>query len=800
MRLKKSTNSLIITFALCLISMLSFAQTTGSFKGKIIEQTTKQPVTGANIQIDGTQLGAVTDWEGNFEINGIPVGSHSVTISFIGLQTKNISEIIITANKTYYSEIALFEDVAGLEGVTVSVFKGERNPETPVSTFSYSREEIFRAPGAQGDIMRVLSVLPGVVSGGSQFSAIAARGQGTQDNVYMVDDIPMFNLSHLEGEGFNSGFNDPNGGRFSIFAPRIIDNVQFQNGGYSAVYGRRSSSYLGLGVKEGNRETWSFSGQADLLGGTVIADGPISEKTSIFASARYQNFELLTNLLDESPGSVSFGDYILKTTTEISSKNKLSVIAMYNPESMSRTIDNVEESEININDDNSSRTILWDIETNQALVGLNLRTLINSSSYLKNVLYYRSSTVDNDFGRFNPSLDAEGNIIDPSAGGYEEDLRHITNNQQEVGYRSIYTKNFEKVALTAGVDVAAVNLEYKRQLSRTDTIYSFRSRDISVNPTQYYQILDPSLFNSNFDDNTVNGSGYVNISWKVTNRLTLNPGVRYDYTGFAEQHTISPRISGSFKLNNRHSLNFAGGIYYQDPAYADIAGQSVNNILKNEQSIQSIIGYKFQIASDWKFVAEGWHKEFDDVVVQPNRAQSLFTNNGSGYAYGADISLTKRLSDKYYGQISYSYMESKRDDNDGLGEYDYIFSVPHTFSMMGSYKPNDRWIFSGKFRYSTGRPTDDFIVHSNVFNDPNMVRYSQEITTVNGDRLPDFISLDIRVDYNLLKTWGTFSAFVDLVNVFNRFNVNSELLVPETGRISNVGLGIFPTFGIRVEL
>jgi hypothetical protein len=803
MELKNSTNSFIITLTLCLVSVLSFAQTTGSFKGKIIEQSTKQPVIGATVQIDNTQLGGVTDSDGNFEIDNIPIGYHSVTISFIGYQTKNITEVIITANKTYYSEIELLEDATELEGVTIRVFKGERNPETPVSSFSYSREEIFRNPGAQGDIMRALSVLPGVVSGGSQFSAIAARGQGTQDNVYMVDDIPMFNLSHLEAEGFNSGFNDPNGGRFSIFAPRIIDNVQFQNGGYGANYGRRSSSYLGLGVKEGNRETWSFSGQVDLLGGTVIADGPISKNTSIFASARYQNFTALINLLDEGLSSVSYGDYLIKTTTEINAKNKLSIIAMFNPESTSKTIDDVDEeseSGYNINDDNSGRNILWNHERQQAVVGLNLRTLINSSSYIKNVLYYRSSTVDNNFGRFNPLLDEDGLVLDPRYGGYEDRLRHITNNQQEVGYRSIYTKRFDKATLTAGVDAMMVNLDYERTLSRTDTIYSFRTIEIANNPTQYYQVLEPALFNSTFDDNAFNGSGYITLSWTVTDRFTLNPGIRYDYTGFTEQHTLSPRLSGSYELNSRQSINFATGIYYQDAAYRDIAGQSATNQLKNERSIQSILGYKFQFSSDLKLVAEAWHKQFDDVAVQPNRAQSYLTNNGEGYAYGADISLTKRLSNNYYGQISYSYMESKRDDNDGLGEYDYIFNIPHTFSIMGSYKPNDKWIFSGKFRYSTGRPTDEFIVHSDVFNDPDMIRYSQEITTVNGNRLPDFISLDVRVDYNLLRKWGTFSAFVDLVNVSNRFNVNSELFVPETGRISNVGLGVFPTFGIRIEL
>lgn len=789
----------ILTIFALSLSIASFAQSVGSFKGKIVEQSTKQPIIGATVFIGNIQLGAATDTLGIFTVENIPAGSYNVKISSVGFQTKIMSEVIITPGKTYYSEIELLEDATELTEVTVQVYQSENNPLTPVSTYSYSREEIFRNPGAQGDIMRALSVLPGVVSSGAQFSAIAARGQGTQENIYLVDDIPMFNLSHLEAEGLNSGFNDPNGGRFSIFAPRVIDNVQFQNGGFDATNGRRSSSYLSLGVKEGNRETWSLSGQFDLLGATIIADGPISPKTSVFASARYQNFSALVSLLDEQRASISYGDYLIKTTTQLNKKNKLSFIAMYNPERPYRTIGDVEAGR-NINDDNSGGTTIFNHRGNKTLAGLNLRTLINSSSYIKNVLYFRSSTVDNRFGRFNPSLDADGAIIDPRHGGYEDELRTIKNNQQEVGYRSIYTKRFNKMTLTAGIDAMMVNLDYERRLSRTDTIYTFRSSDFRPDPTQYYQVLTPSLYNATFDDNAFNGSGYISLSWRVTDRFTLNPGVRYDYTGFAEQHTVSPRLSGNLLLNDRHSLNFATGIYYQDAAYTDIAGQSADNMLKNERSIQSILGYKIQFSNDLKFVAEVWHKEFDDLAVQPNRVQSYLNNEGSGYAYGADLNLTKRLSKNYYGLISYSFMESKRNDNNGLGDYNYIFSTPHTISVMGSYKPNDRWIFSGKFRYSTGRPTDRYIVHSNVLNNPENMQYAQETTAINGERLPDFISLDLRADYSIQRKWGTFSAFVDLVNISNRFNVNSKLFIPNTGNISNVGLGVFPTFGIRADL
>ena len=796
----ESCKILILTLVLSMMSVLSVAQTIGSIKGKVIEQATKQPMIGVTVQLDNTQQGAVTDDEGIFSIENVPAGSYALTISFIGFQTKKITDVIVSSSKTYYAEFEMLDEVGELGEVTVQAFKGENNPIAPVSAFSYSREEIFRNAGSQGDIMRALAVLPGVVSAGAQFSAIAARGQGTQDNVYMVDDMPMFNLSHLEAEGISSGFNDPNGGRFSIFAPRVVDNVQFQNGGFDATLGRKSSSYLGLGIKEGNKESSSFSAQAELLGVTLIYDGPISKKTSLFTSARYQNFAGVANLTGISNmGTISLSDYLVKTTTDINPKNKLSFIAMYNPESPSRTLEDIDPG-TNINDDNSAAQMLWNHRGSNALVGFNLRTLTSSSSYWKNVLYFRASTVDNTFGYYTPSLVSDGEIIDPEFGHHEDELRTIKNNQQEFGYRSIYTKNYEKLSLTAGLDAIAINLDYERNLTRPDTLYTFRSTDFRPDPSQYYQILDPAQFNASFENTAFNGSAYVSLSWNVTSRLTLNPGLRYDYTGFAEQHTISPRLSGSLTLSDRQSINFATGVYYQDVAYSNVAAQNFGDVIKNEQTIQNILGYKMQFSGDLKFVAEAWHKQFDDLIVQPNRSESLLTNEGTGYAYGADISLIKRLSKKYYGQVSYSYMQSVRDDNDGLGEYDYTFNIPHVFSLLGSYKPNDKWVLSAKFRYSTGRPIDDYIVHDNVFNDLNFLRYAQELTSRNGRLLNDFVSLDIRADYNIRMKRSDLTLFLDITDIQNTFNVNFEQFIPLTGQVTRSGLGMFPTFGLKIEL
>jgi len=785
---------------LLLTGIPAFAQEKGAIKGKIIEQSTKRPIQGATVATKDHSVS--TDSAGVFVLSNIPAGDHTLLITSIGFQPKTLTDIPVAIGKTYYLETELLPDAVQLGAVSVRAFKGENNPMVPVSSFSFSREEIFKSPGAQGDIFRAIGILPGVVSSGGQYSAIAVRGQGTSDNVYIADDIPLFQVSHLEIEGFNSGFNDPNGGRFSIFAPRVVDNATFQGGGFSAQYGRKSSSYLGLGIKEGNRSNAFYSGQFDLLGFTLIYDGPsgIDKKTSVFASARYQDFRLLEKMVGlTSAGFPSYGDYMIKTSTELNAKNKLTFIAMFNPEKYTRDIDNVLDAK-NINDKNTSSFVGKSVVTKGA-AGLNLRTLIGHSSYWKNILYFRTEDVDNHLGNSTPTLDADGNIIKKGPVTYEDDLRHIRNKQYETGYRSIFsTKLGSSANLLAGVDAARVDIDYSRILKHTDTLYTFTQKDYRPDPSTYYLILNPADFSAQKKDFAYNASGYLDLSFKLFSILTLNPGVRYDYTGFTKKSTVAPRLSGSVGLDEKQSINFAAGIYYQDPEYQDIASQPAGHRLLSERVYQYILGYKLYFSPDLKFTAEGWYKKLDRLTVQPASGKSYLNNDGTGEAYGYDLSLIKRLSKKYHGQISYSYMHSTRDDHDGLGKYNYIFDLPHVISLLGSYEYSSKWVFSGKFRYTTGRPTDKFVVHNNVFNDPAFIRYSQEVTARNGDRLADFISLDLRADYSFTRARVRYTAFFDVVDVLNRFNESSAIFQSLTGKTFSLGLAVFPTFGLRLEL
>lgn len=779
---------------LVFISYFSHGQQSdaGSIKGRVIDKDNKQAIDGALIKLANSQISTQSDSLGYFEIRNVQTGFHSVEIKATGYENQLLHDINVLVNKSSFREISLQETVNTIKGIEVKSFKYENNRVTPISSYSFSREEIALNPGAQGDIFRAIGMLPGVSSSGGIYSAIAVRGQGVRDNVYMVDDIPLTEVGHLEG---NSFFNDPNGGRFSIFAPRVIDNAQFQGGGFGPEYGRRSASYLGLGIKEGNHENAIIDGQVDLLGVTVNYDGPTKflKKTNVFLSARYQNFSGLVNVIGlKDIGLPIYGDVILKTTTQLNTKNKLSFLTIISPESYVRDIDNVyADKKLNL-------LYLPNFKRNKIVVGLNLRTLTGNKSYWKNVLYFTSYTSKVQVGKAYPDADSLAQLNSATI-PFDENIQSQNYAESKLGYRSLFNVNINKYQkLATGVEVDIQQLNNNRILNSNDTNFVYRFSDVT-NPSLKYQPIYPQFVNAQFNQYNLNYSGFINYSILFGKHFSLNAGLRYDYTGFSDQHIISPRLSGSYYINEKNSFNFGYGKYAQDPVYSDIADQASNRILKMEEVTQYILGYRRYFTNDLKLTIESWYKNFDNMVVTPINGTVLKNNNGTGWGKGLDINVTKRLVKKFHGQIGYSYIDIKRNDQDGYGDYDFAFSQPHQFNCMLSYKTNKHWIFSMKYRYATGKPKENYVIHSNVLQNSSYLRYSKELIGRNELRLPDFTSLDLRANYNFKFKKATMTIFVDIVNVFNKQIANSESFNSISGQNYYDGLAIFPTGGMKFE-
>jgi hypothetical protein len=749
------------------------------------------PIINCAIEVKNLQGSKITDSSGISIIKNVPVGSQDIIFSQENYESYILNNLNVLPNKTVEFEVLLTPKIERINTINIGRKALTNSILNPISSYEFNREEISMNPGAQGDIFRAIGMLPGVSSSGGVYSAISVRGQGVRDNVYMVDDIPLTEVGHLEG---NSFFNDPNGGRFSIFAPRVIEKAQFQGGGFGAEFGRRSASYLGLTIKEGNKYNLIVDGQVDLLGLNLNFDGPIKglKNTTFFFSARYQNFLALVNVVGlKDIGLPRYGDFILKTTTILNKRNKLTGIFAVCPERYTRDLDHVEADKF------LNLVYMPDFKRNKLVGGFNLSSQLTDRIKLKNVVYYTGYINDIDVGKAWPITDSLGNL---TTGVIPHTYKLQSQNYEEhkLGFRSIFSFYLTSTSsLTMGVEADRMKLFNQREQYLNDTQYIYYKEDSPFGGNKFIEIL-PQFVNARFAKNASNLSTYISYSGILFSKFSFNAGLRYDYSGYSEQGVISPRLSGSYSIAKRHLINVSWGIYNQDPVYSDVADQ-VNGLLQLEKNTQLILGYKWTIQRNLQFTVEAWDKTFENLAVKPNPNYVNIQNTGVGYGRGIDLSIMLKMIRKIGGQLSYSFMESKRRDREGLEYYNFAFSQPHQFNILVNYKINSKWILSAKYRFATGKPSDVFIVHRNIFNDVNNYRYSKEITQVNGRRLPNFNSFDIRVNYNFRIKKSTYTMFFDIVNVRNKQIPNYENFNSFNGRPYFEGLAIFPTGGLKFE-
>ena len=252
-------------------------------------------------------------------------------------------------------------------------------------------------------------------------------------------------------------------------------------------------------------------------------------------------------------------------------------------------------------------------------------------------------------------------------------------------------------------------------------------------------------------------------------------------------------------MNDRTRLNAAGSVHYQAPDLFVLTAAPSNETLAHARAGHLIAGVTHYLRDHVKWTTEAYYKRFDRLPVWPDRTLPLRRSDGVGWAAGIDVSVIKRFVDQFYGQVNYSYAQSKRDDGDGRGSYNADFNQPHILNVLAGYEVNETWSVAGKWRYATGRPRDGFVVHADVLNDPERLRYAQEIVANNSERLPAFHTLNLRLDARRQLGRMALVGFIDIVNLYGHLNVNEERFLELSGQVEERGFKILPTGGLRVE-
>ncbi|HEY0744083.1 MAG TPA: TonB-dependent receptor, partial [Chryseosolibacter sp.] len=310
---------LLLIICVC-VSTIAFAQT-GEIRGKVTNKVNGEPVSFANVLIQGTQFGAACDENGAYVITGLKPGQYNVEASYIGFKKLVTFEVQVTNARPAIVDFALEEESQELEAVEINAsntfFKTD---ESPLSLRTIGTTEIKRTPGGNRDISKVVRSLPGVSSPPSFRNDIIIRGGAPSENTFYLDGIQIPVINHFQTQGSS-------GGPVGIINVDLLKEVNFYSGAFPANRGNTLSSVFDFQLKDGRDDKWTANG---IVGATDLGltfEGPVSEKSTLVLSARRSYLKFLFSLFN-LPFLPVYNDVQFKYKVNLSPKDKLTFLSI----------------------------------------------------------------------------------------------------------------------------------------------------------------------------------------------------------------------------------------------------------------------------------------------------------------------------------------------------------------------------------------------------------------------------------------------------------------------------------------
>jgi len=794
-----------LLFSLVFISLSSLGQ--GIIRGKITNSINNQGVPFANVILLNTDLGAISDEEGNFEIVNVPPGLYNVRASYVGYKSTTAYEIQVSLAKPVQLDFSLVEEASELSEVLVSS-EFTRSEDTPLSVRKLNTNEIERYPGGNRDISRVIQSLPGVASTPSFRNDILIRGGAPNENRFFVDEIEVPVINHFATQGSS-------GGPAGILNVNLIKNVDLITGGFPANRMNGLSSFFEFQLKEGRRDRMATQltvGASEL---TLSNEGPISEKSTYILSARRSYLQGLFRLLN-LPFLPTFNDFQVKTTTKINDKTELTFIGIG---AIDQFVLNEEVPEEETPEQKDDRLYL-----------LNVLPVQSQWNYTTGAKLKRFR--DNGYWTFVLSRNMLNNESYKYAGNNEEDEANLLFN-----YRSQESENkfrAENSIFGKGYTFKyGVNLEYSRYL-----IDNFDRAVLSqIGETIDFQAT------SNYTSFGAFVSGSKN--W-FGDRLLLSGGVRVDGSDFAKTATnpfqqFSPRASVSYQLKPNFFATANAGIYYQRPAYTVLGYQNSEGTFVNQESdvryirnVQLIGGIEYLVPEKARrFTAEGFFKRYSNYPSSIRNGISLanlgadfgaignepVSSSSTGRAYGLEFLVQQRLYNNFYGIASVTLVRSEFTNLDTKKMTPSSWDNGFIVSLTAGKRFGKNWEAGGRWRFLGGTPYTPADLSATGLRENWDLRNGAilDFTRINGVRLKPFHQLDVRIDKKYFFNQWNLNWYFDIQNAYNFQAKQAPLILPVRDDQGNLTLdpndatryqlksvvnpagSILPTVGLIVE-
>ncbi len=749
-------------------------------KGYVLNESDNSTIPQARLRIHESNTFITTNQDGYYEII-IKPGIYTLSVNSFGMHEKTYK---LTVHSRGRLDIPLKTKSFLLEEAVVSANRNHNVRSTAMGFEKITAQAIKELPVVLGepDIVKVALLLPGVQSVGELSSGFNVRGSPADQNMFYINNLPLYNSSHLYG-------------LYTTFNADAIEAFEFYKGNIPVEFGGHLSSVFDIKAKKGDENNISIRGGIGPFASRILVEGPIGRDSisSFLISYRSTYSDWILKKIDDvdlQNSSASFYDGLINCTFGITTKDNIDVL-LYGSNDESDLAFGIKNNYSNL-----GGTVKW-----THIFG---KKLVSELDIIKSRYYYNSETNEIEYLGTKNSFELNHNEV-------KLKFKYNFNNYQKFKF---------------GLNAKLYNINYGDLL-----------------PLNESSSIKPIEFES---EKAFTGSIFLSDNWDITDRLSIEGGIRatyYSYLGpktvfkyednlpieleniidtsfFSKNEVITDNVSYDFRISGKYeiSYNLSAKVSYNTlhqyiyMLSNTVAVSPTNKWKLSDSHLDPMRGQQFSLGLYKNFFqdkieasAEVYYKLIENQVEYKDGADFL-TNQfpetaviqGDIKSYGLELMLRKKIG-KLNGWINYTYSKAEvtvlntetGEMNNQGNPYAANYDRPHAANLTLNYKLSKRVSFSTNVVYSTGRP----ITY------PSSIYYHQGVQIIgvsdrNAYRLPDYFRTDlsIKIEGNLKKHKLAHSSFsIGIYNLTARKNVYSMAFQNEDGKIKAYKISILGT-------
>lgn len=774
---------LLLLFLIDTSFQISAQTLTQTVKGKIYDVETNSTLPGASVVISGTdpQMGTATNAEGFFRLESVPVGRYNIIVSFIGYLPFMAREVVVGSGKEVVLNIGLKESVEKLDEVTIKAYSNKSKPINSMATLSARQvdmEEANRYAGGFDDPARLVSSYAGVASAVGN-NGIVIRGNSPKGLLWKMEGVQIPNPNHF------ADYIALGGGALTALSSQTMATSDFFTGAFSAEYGNALSGVFDINMRTGNTEKREHVFQAGLVGIDFASEGPFKKgkRSSYLFNYRYSTLGLLVPILPKEMGKLTYQDLSFKFNFPTNFGTfSFWGIGAYDFQGNEALKDSTKWEK---NDDREE----FKTKLTMGAVGLNLKKVIGTKTYLQSSLAATENSIDWTQKRYNDLFELQ-------------QKRKVNDYQWKYTFSGFINHKFNsKHSNRTGfiLDKLMYDVLIKNAEDDENELQTYVSETNKTNLLQFYS--------------------QSNIT--PVDNLTINLGVHMQYFALTEKSTFEPRFGITWNLVPRQTVSFAYGLHSQTEKLQLylIEKQTDGSIFKPNKKLDFskshhfVLGYEIRLNETLNFKIEPYYQHLFDIPVVPESHISTINlndiwdfdktlvNTGTGRNIGVDITFERYLNKGFYYLLTASLFDSKYKGGDGV-ERNTMYNQNYVFNILGGKEwqvgPSKRNLFSANVRFSYMGGTR--IIPLNIEETFVQKQIVEDFGRAYEQQLPDAPILSLAASYRKNRSHYSSIWSFHLINALaNKHFQDYEFNVKKMKIEKNEDLLLIPNLSYKIE-